>query len=181
MIPPFDKNGVLPPYFGNVTDGDSQSPFRCDILEFCQRFGTSLPRRDILKGFVLFRLNCMSFGIRGFQWIDGSFVEDVESVEGRSPHDIDVASWFFVCDPLNNDRILQYFPEFTDPRLSKAKYMVDHYPLLPSNPLITIKQTRYWNTLFSHNRRGVWKGMLEIPLYDTVDRDQEALDYLNSL
>ncbi len=41
--------------------------------------------------------------------------------------------------------------------------------------------TKYWIQLFSHNRAGVWKGMIELPLYNTLDSDNEALNFLNSL
>ena len=47
--------------------------------------------------------------------------------------------------------------------------------------MLTINATKYWIQLFSHNRKGVWKGMIEIPLYDKTDFDNEALAYLNSL
>ena len=37
------------------------------------------------------------------------------------------------------------------------------------------------NLLFGHNRKGVWKGMLEMPLYEDNTFDQMAMAYLNSL
>lgn len=183
MIPPFDHNSVLPPiYNGAPSDQYAQSPFNCDIMEFCVRFSITPARCSILKGFLQFRLDCVANHIKGFQWIDGSFVEDIERIESRDPHDIDVATFCVLSDASEEARIMSGFPEFVDFKLSKVKYSVDHYPVvINQNPLLTVKQTKYWTMLFSHSRRGVWKGMLQIPLYDTDDRDKEALSYLNSL
>ena len=183
MIPPFDHNNVLPPYYnGKPSELNAQSPYECEILELCQRFGTSVTRRTILKGFIQFRLVCIAQGIKGFQWIDGSFVENIEVIEMRDPHDIDVITFFEVKDATEESRIVTAFPEFANSKLSKFNYCVDHYPVLYNvNPMITIASTKYWTMLFSHSRRGVWKGMIQLPLYDTDDKDREALDYLNSL
>ena len=51
IIPPFDHNNVLPPYVGSTpTSMASQSPYKCEILEFCQHFATSWDPVKILKG-----------------------------------------------------------------------------------------------------------------------------------
>ena len=56
MIPPFDHNNVLPPYQGdNPAIRGCLSPYKSDILEFCQHFGKTPERIAILKGFVEFR------------------------------------------------------------------------------------------------------------------------------
>lgn len=74
------------------------------------------------------------------------------------------------------------FPEFISSGLSKQNYLVDHYPVpYDANPEFTVEYTRYWYQLFSHNRQGVWKGILRIPLYQTSQNDSQALSYLNSL
>lgn len=79
MIPPFNHNNVLPPYYGvNPGNLDEQSPYKCTIMEFCQRFAISNKRKKILRGFIQFRLKCNAMGItERFQWIDGSFIEDI--------------------------------------------------------------------------------------------------------
>lgn len=57
------------------------------------------------------------------------------------------------------------FPAFGSPRLSKANYSIDHYPFDAGfAPEKTVEFSRYWELLFSHNRLGVWKGMLKIDL-----------------
>jgi hypothetical protein len=39
--------------------------------------------------------------------------------------------------------------------------------------------TRYWIQLFTHNRLGVWKGILRLEL-NTTDIDKLALEHLNA-
>ena len=73
------------------------------------------------------------------------------------------------------------FPEFVDCRVSKQKYNVDHYIIDISSPTAAVRNTQYWLQLFSHNRYGVWKGLVEIPLYTNNTEDIKAMDYLNSL
>lgn len=183
MIPPFNHNYVIPPHLGNPTKIDEVSPYICDIMEFCRHFSTSRERINIMIGFVNFRLTMINHGIiHGFQWIDGSFTENVEIREGRPPHDIDVVTFFSGVNNTQAAVIQNNFPEFLSSGLSKQNYLVDHYPVpYDANPEFTVEYTRYWYQLFSHNRQGVWKGILRIPLYQTSQHDNEALCYLNSL
>ena len=183
MIPPFDHNHVIPPHLGNPTKLDEVSPYACDIMEFCQHFATSKERIEILIGLVNFRLRMIQHGILiGFQWIDGSFTENVEVRENSAPNDVDVVTFFKGLPPGHDQYLKLNFPEFMMPNLSKLNYHVDHYPFqYDYNPELTVEYTKYWYQLFSHNRQGVWKGILRIPLYQTSHNDSQALSYLNSL
>ena len=184
MIPPFDKNNVLPPYIGATpTKRGFQSPYTSDIMELCHYFAKTPARICILKGFVRFRIDCAANGIgKGVQWLDGSFMEDIELSGSRDPRDIDVISLIQSKNPKEEAEIIARFPSFCDSNLSKAKYHVDHYFFYyDMSPRDTIESTKYWIQLFSHNRLGIWKGMIEIPLYDNTDMDIQALNYLNSL
>ena len=186
MIPPFNHNNVLPPYLGiNPASCDALSPYQCSIMEFCQRFAISDKRILILKGFILFRLKCYDIGItNGFQWIDGSFIEDIMASDNREPNDIDVVSFLFGlrANPNLIIEITNKFQEFLNPALSKMNYHVDHYPVEADlSPIATISAVKYWNQLFGHNRKGIWKGMVEIPFCPTNAEDTDALNYLNSL
>lgn len=179
-IPDFDHNNVLPPHVGSPTNRDHLSPYPCSSMEFCSHFATSAKRIEILKGYVTFRMN--SNGITsGFQWIDGSFTENIEMSEKRAPNDMDLVTFYggLSADQLDNLKVS--FREFVLPSLSKTIYMLDHYAIdIAYSPLVTVEQTRYWLQLFTHNRNKVWKGILQIPL-NTPHEDQQALDYLNSL
>ena len=181
-IPNFDHNNVLPPHLGNPTNRNHLSPYPCTILELCHQFSTSPERIMILKNFVTFRQRMTNEGIlNGFQWLDGSFMENIESSQGRQPRDLDVVTFFGGLTISQQTTIRGNFPEFANPTLAKTNYFLDHYPVDYSfSPDVTVEQTRYWIQLFTHNRLGVWKGMLRLPLNTPFD-DQHAIDYLNSI
>lgn len=150
-------------------------------MDLCKHFGTTRSRVDILKGFIQFRLEAYTHGISNtIQWIDGSFVEDKLKRENAESNDIDVVTFVNMPQPIQQ-AILVAFPDFVDCIISKQKYHVDHYIIDISSPTAAVRNTQYWLQLFSHNRYGVWKGMLEIPLYKDNTEDLKAMDFLNSL
>ena len=181
-IPSFNHNNVIPPHLGNPTNKAHLSPYSCTILELCNRFSTSKERISILKGLLLFRQKMHANGvIYGFQWLDGSFLENIEVSESRPPNDLDIVTFFGGLLPADQASIRSTFPEFANPVLAKASYSLDHYPVDYSyNPGVTVEMTRYWIQLFTHNRNGIWKGILRLPLNTPID-DQHAINYLNSL
>ena len=106
----------------------------------------------------------------GFQWLDGSFLEDIEQRDGRPPRDLDVVTVYWGYDLAFQTALVTKFPEVANPTLAKAQYSLDHYPFDAGfSPELTLDQTRYWISLFSHNRLGVWKGMLRIELNTPVE------------
>ena len=152
-----------------------------NAYDLCKHFGTTRSRVDILKGFIQFRLEAYTHGIYNtIQWIDGSFVEDKLKRENVEPNDIDVVTFVNMPQPVQQ-AILVAFPDFVNCIASKQKYHVDHYIIDISTPTAAVRNTQYWLQLFSHNRYGVWKGMLEIPLYQDNTKDLMAMDFLNSL
>lgn len=181
-IPNFDHNNVLPPHLGDPTDRTHLSPYPCSILELCHRFSTSADRIQILKNFVIFRQRMTTLGIvYGFQWLDGSFLENIETSESRPPKDLDVVTFFGGLSTADQTIIRTSFPEFSNPVLAKNNFFLDHYPVdYNYNPDVTVEQTRYWLQLFTHNRIGVWKGILRLSLNTPIE-DQHALDYLDSI
>jgi hypothetical protein len=174
-IPQFDHNLVLPPHLGDPTNPLQLSPYPCTTLDLCQRFGTTAPRRAILGKFLDFRDRLRSEGLTsGFQWVDGSFLEDVEARDGRPPNDLDVVTVYWGYDLPFQAQLMGHFPEFRSPALSKTNYSLDHYALDAGySPEVTLEWTRYWILLFSHNRSGVWKGMLRVAL-NTPTEDAAA-------
>lgn len=181
-IPSFDHNLVIPPHLGNPALPNDVSPFKCTTVDLCNKFSTSPKRIEILKGFLSFRNKLNSFGlVNGFQWLDGSFLEDVETREQRPPNDLDLVTIYWGYDLNFQQNLMQNFPEFADSILSKQNYFLDHYPFDAFySPVATVEQTKYWVQLFSHNRDSVWKGMLQIEL-NTPNEDTQALQYLNSI
>ena len=182
MISPFDKNNVLPPFIGDRNAPYNMSPYTCDIMELCRHFSTSCTRIEILKELVQFRIRCVALGIKGRQWIDGDFVENIEATENRDPDKVVVISLIYKLDDDHYRHILNEFPEFADTKLSRENLRVEHHAFVINlSPEYTVMFSKHWNMLFGHNSRGVWKGMLEMPLYDNDAFDQMVMDYLNSL
>ena len=184
-IPDFDHNYVLPPHIGNPANINDVSPYPISTLEFVQKFSTSKTRIDILHKFLDFRTQTRNAGlINGFQWLDGSFVENIEISEGRNPRDLDLITIFWGYDPNFLKNFHSNFSSFFDPNLAKTIYNLDHYNInlnnIITNPEFVTEYIRYWVQLFSHNRRNVWKGMLKIQL-NTPQDDTHALNYLNSI
>lgn len=179
-IPAFDHNLVLPPHVGDPTQPEDLSPYPCTSEDLCDRFATSTERVAILTRFLDFRERLQSEGlVKGFQWLDGSFMEDVETRENRPPGDIDVVTVFWGYDLAFQQTLVASFPEFLDNKASKSAFHVDHFPFdADHNPEATVEITRYWMQLFTHNRQAVWKGMLKIDL-NTPQEDTAARDILS--
>ena len=170
-IPPFDHNLVLPPHLGNSTNPSELSPYPCTTVELCQQLGTSPERRRILDLFLNFRARLVSEGLtNGFQWLDGSFLEDIEKRENRPPKDLDVVTVYWGYDMPFQLQLMAKLPEFSNPMLAKASFSLDHYPFDASyHPETTVETSRYWISLFSHNRLAIWKGMLRVELNTVAD------------
>ncbi|MGV0921850.1 DUF6932 family protein [Empedobacter falsenii] len=184
MIPDFDHNHVTPPHIGDPRKEEDISPYYSNTLEFVTKFGTSIERVDILKKFLEFRQKLSEYGFtNGYQWLDGSFTENIEILENRAPRDLDIITLY--DQPIfTNDQILNIsnnFKSFFDSEISKREYKLDHYPFnYTNNPDFTVKYTTYWIQLFSHNRLGVWKGIIKVDL-NTPEIDQQAIEYLTNL
>lgn len=180
MIPNWNPDGLIPPI--NAVDPTSfdRSPYTTDVATLVDRFGTSLDRCHILKGYLAHRGELHRIGLtKGFQWVDGSFTENIELIEGRQPNDIDVVTFL----PQENS-VLEAIGE-NDIRLLidrpwiKSQYKVDFYPQpLQEDPEILVSMCTYWYSMWSHRRSMQWKGFLNISL-DPVD-DSEADSILST-
>jgi len=181
-IPAFDANNVLPPHAGDPRRREQLSPFPCASAELCQRFATSPERLAILDGFLRFRELLAQAGfVSGFQWVDGSFLENIEAEANRPPNDLDVVTFYLPPDAGFNARVATSYPVLRDQNQIKTTYRLDHYFLdMARHPVLTVEWTRYWTGLFSHRRDGVWKGMLRIDLNTPVE-DTNARAHLNGM
>lgn len=176
-IPAFTAEGVLPPHTGNPTNPDEVSPFPCLVSEVCDRFATSAERCRILLGWLELRVLLRQAGFAGaFQWLDGSFLEDIETYAGRPPRDMDLLTFFWPPRPDFTSQVAAAFPVLTNHAAVKATYHMDHYPInLSLHPVRTVDLVAYWTGLFSHRRDGVWKGMVRVELGDQADDDAARL------
>jgi hypothetical protein len=174
-IPNFDANSVLPPHLGDPRLRHELSPYPCTCSDLCDRFATTAERVAILDGFIRLRTELRRHGLtQAFQWINGSFLEDIEATEARPPGDIDVVTFYWSTDPNFTTDLIAAFPELRNRAAIKANFHTDHFLVDASfRPATTIEFTRYWTGLFSHTRNSVWKGMLKIEL-DTEPDDLAA-------
>ena len=112
---------------------------------------------------------------QGFQWIDGSFLEDCERNRGRPPNDVDLVTFARRPDQYNQDAKWRVFVEANDDLFNRKKvketYRCDaFYVDLFLPPEAVVSRTRYWFGLFSHQRSSyLWKGLIEVPLVDDDD------------
>ncbi len=178
MIPAHNHSGVLPPFVPGSSPSakGAMAPYKVSLLEVAHRFSNGSARLEIIQGLVAYRAELRNEGITsGFQWLDGSFVEDIEAIKGRPPNDVDVIT--FADRPavyLDHTKWFDFIRRRRDlflPIECKKKFKCDAYYVdMNLRPEILVSQTRYWFGLFSHQRDSLlWKGMLEIPLGDDKD------------
>ncbi len=152
------------------------------MKELAEAMGFSLERAVILRGFIALRAKLRALGItKGYQWCAGSFCEDIERLEGRSPGDLDVVT-FFVRPVHQTDNaawasFVNANAALFDANQAKVNYRCDAYYVDANLPFPSvIAQVTYWHGLFGHRRSShLWKGMLRVPL---VSDDSDALSHL---
>lgn len=185
MIPAHNQSGVIPPFAPGTSPAalGSTSPYKSSMLEVAERFSIGSVRTGLLRGLIDYRSELRKEGIvSGFQWIDGSFVEDIERNKGRPPSDIDVITFAYRPNKYTHQPEWQDFVrrrlDLFSPAESKKNYKCDAYFVdMNLSPEVLVRRTIYWFGLFSHQRDSfLWKGMLEVPLCD----DTEALSYLSN-
>lgn len=181
-IPTFTIDGVLPPFVGPNGPGgttEDMSPYLVSVAEVVATLALSKQRKTILRGWLQHRAALRAIGLyRGFQWLDGSFVEN------KDPRDVDVVTFLYRPSGINLtdfNKLLVDNVKLFDRAHVKATYHVDVFFVDLDGPRETlVKLTRYFFGLFSHRRSDhLWKGMLEVKLED-VANDAAALAALAS-
>jgi hypothetical protein len=184
-IPDFTISGVLPPYMGpSPTNGALMSPYRTTLTRIAQRMCATPQRQMIFQGLLDFRRLLATIGIQdGIQWLSGSFMEDIETLDSRPPRDVDVVTFFrrpqqFINDDAAWLAFLQPHLALLDHDAVKAQYHCDTFFVdVTTDPFNVVDRSRYWFGLFSHRRGGLWKGMIEVPLLVSQD-DTDATVHL---
>lgn len=184
-IPAFTISGALPPYLGATPiEAALMSPYETTLVRIADKLCGSAERKAIFSGLLRYRKEIQRIGFAtGFQWLSGSFMEDIETLEKRHPGDVDVVT--FAPRPLGvtDDAAMQTFINnnihLFHPRLVKSVFHCDSYFVdlsLPASDIV--ERTRYWFGLFSHRRvTGLWKGMLQVPIAGSQD-DADAYKLL---
>lgn len=182
MFLTWNAKGYLPPIDPRFNGASSQrSPYSVSMKDVVTKFSTSSERKNILSGLLHYRQALYTSGIStGFQWLNGSFMENVESNKSRPPNDIDVVTFFQIPDRQTQQEFLTHNRHLFDNSQTKPAYKVDAYPFVLGEPLQSYhaKQIAYWYSMWSHTRSQDWKGFLQVEL--DSDGDQECLSILNS-
>lgn len=173
-IPEWTADGLLPPIDSTQPTSVERAPYPVSLLDVVMRFSTSPARRRVLHGLLDYRAALHKMGLlAGFQWLDGSFMEQVEVLERRAPRDIDVVSFVEVPDSFDPSPADWARVEHD---AAKAQYSVDSYfvELNLLEPEAIVKTSAYWYSMWSHRRNQAWKGYLRIdlnPIHDEAARD----------
>lgn len=175
-IPAWTAKGVIAPVDIAAPASPRRSPYRVTLEDLVQRFATSLQRCEILDGFLRYRAALNAAGMTaGFQWLDGSFLEDIETIESRPPKDLDVVTYFLLQPGQTQAQLAAghpaLFPATPAARIAlKAQYKVDAYVVdLRSSPQLLVRKTTYWYSMWSHRRNEIWKGYVELDLASGAD------------
>lgn len=162
---------MLPPVRpGAGGDSAERAPYRVSLQQLVARFAISPTRAAILQGFLDYRSALHAAGIIvGFQWVDGSFVENIEELERRQPNDVDVMTF---CAVPEGSHVNLFDKSATETErmlhIDAYLYRID-LPLTPDR----VQLIAYWYSIFAHRRDGSWKGFIEVdlsPFEDPVAR-----------
>lgn len=190
-LPPFDVRGLVPPFVGDDAVTSDRSPYWISMPELTAAMGTTPDRRQLLRNLIAYRAVLAGAGyVSGVQFVDGSFVENIETTAGRPPRDVDVFSILnvpkiYLLDDVSWSSIGLPFweTEVIHRDRNKARFSLDTYAVLfeewKDRPQDLISHIIYWYGLFSHQRGTLaWKGFAGLAL-DPAD-DQAALSALGS-
>ncbi len=175
-VPQWDSMGVIPPIdLADPTSAD-RSPYNVSLIDLIKRYSTSPKRIEILQGFLNYRAALHRMGlVAGFQWLDGSFIENVELIEGRDPKDIDVVTFVdnssAFIHPTGSDI------NALDHDMAKLNYLVDSFfvEIDKIDAKTLIELSTYWYSMWSHRRDFRWKGFLQIDLNSADDTQANTL------
>ena len=184
-IPAWDGRAVIPTVRPGipetaVNEPDNRSPYKSDVIQVVQRFGVTPHRIHLLNGLLDYRAALHAAGaLQGFQWIDGSFAENVEHrrLDPHAPNDIDVVTFFYLPQPVTGELI-----DLFDIDLTKQNFHIDAYSVVLGVELTqnSVETIVYWHSVWSHRRTDkLSKGFVQIDLEPSQDPAAHAA--LNAL
>lgn len=174
MIPAWNNAAMLPPIRpGQPGHSTDRSPYHVTLTDVVERFATSPERIRILRGLIAYRTAlAQTIIVGGFQWLDGSFMEHKEALEGEAPNDVDVVTFYELTDGKNQAELETTNPALFDQFFLKSTYSVDAYTHQTGLSLQSydVRQISYWYSMWSHRRNGIWKGFVQVELSPTEDQ-----------
>jgi hypothetical protein len=170
-IPKWTADGVLPPIDLLDPTSSNRSPYRVVLSDLVLHFGTSPERVAILDGLLRYRAQLHATGLTvGFQWIDGSFLENIEIIESRAPNDVDIVTFYKLAPGDSQAAVLRRNPDLFDRAKLKTDYLVDAYDVdLNGDSERLVGKAAYWYSVWSHRRSLAWRGFVEIELASVGD------------
>lgn len=194
-VPPWNARGVIDPVNVLSPTASDRSPYRVSLRAFVSHFATSGRRIEVLRGLLAYRQELQAVGLQaGFQWLDGSFLEDIERTERRDPGDIDVVTFYVMPTGQNQGSLRAQNPGLfptsaVEFKALKDRLHVDAYlQQLDSNGPVAavnerlVNRAAYWYSMWSHRRDFSWKGFLQVDLAATEDSIASAdLDAVQGL
>jgi hypothetical protein len=184
-LPAWTASGIIPPVSTSGPTSAERSPYVVSLSEFVLRFASSAKRQQILSGLLRYRSRLHAAGLTsGFQWLDGSFIENIELVESRDPNDLDVVTFYSLPHGVTQTEVQTRAPDAFPMTVSertafKTVFCVDPYLVnleTPSTRLIRL--STYWYSMWSHRRDLSWKGYLQVDL-DPIE-DAHAAGHLSA-
>ncbi len=179
-FPVWNNEGVIPPIDVNDPASRLRSPYVVSLSDVVQRFATTPERSVILQGFLEYRAALHMAGLtQGFQWLNGSFMENKELMSGAAPGDIDVVTFFHLPTGVTEADIVRRAPLAlgVDGAARKQRFHVDAFLTnLARKPEVLVERSAYWYGLFAHSRRNfLWKGFLQVDLSSVADAPAASL------
>jgi hypothetical protein len=162
-IPDWTPEGVLPPLTDSNPTSADRSPYRVSLTDFITHFGINSQRLTILSGLLSYRALWHAAGItEGFQWIDGSYIENIEILENRTPADVDLVTFFRIPSGLTQAELINSAPLLFNPSQRDSLKTQFFYRSL----LCTLKSPR--NFLYRGQVTGTVYGHIAVITYGGI-------------
>ncbi len=178
----FNEQGLLPTFLGSPIDNWGRSPYEYSIITFVRDFingyaGFNTERRsEIVAGLLEYRDLLYSHGIvRGFHWLDGSFVTNKELLLNAPPSDLDLFSILELPEGETQESLSRKFPYLSDHDQIKQDLFLDTYFYFvdPNNfdYDMTIRYALYYHGIWTqYKNTDLHKGYIRVDLSPDQDR-----------
>jgi hypothetical protein len=175
-VPVWNSRGWIDPIDVLAPTSVNRSPYVVSLRDFVLEFATTPRRASVLGGLLQYRSELHTAGLKnGFQWLDGSFLENVELLESRDPGDVDVVTYYQMPTNQTQASLKALSPDTfpvnaAEHKALKDRLHVDAYTMmLDQPPQVLVKMTAYWYSMWAHRRDFAWKGFVQVDLAPLED------------